>query len=359
MCGIDLEISKRSTALKLFKYLYIFSIHFYFIYFLYNGRFLIEISKSLFYQNVIGLFFSTVVWYLMKCKIENLRKLIFKMKSMKLHKEFESFELKIVNCTNVIIILLPIIFVVIDTYYNQNSEKLHKEMVIFNIVIESKIKKILLRSYLKSAYFISIYQFPMIATLFCCLLYYQLGASISHSCKEINLQTKKTLRVHKNFTCEHVIHFFHKFSRLIDISNKLDEIVSPISFYLLSLYMAHLFTIVTSLVEISFSNMGILSILEFVAALFISLTGISSVILFASLIQKRFLDIQRSLIYMHEMYIHFAHKDNFTLELIRYMISTKTPVMTAWSVAALTPSLIFTVISVCLTFGLLSTQILQ
>lgn len=93
------------------------------------------------------------------------------------------------------------------------------------------------------------YQFPMIFTFFCCLLYYQRSTSISHSFKQLKIE------FYKNFTTEYVIQFFHKLTCLIDLSNKLDEILSPLSFYLLSLYIVELFSIVASLVEISFSSM--------------------------------------------------------------------------------------------------------
>lgn len=353
MSGIDLENSKSSIFLKPFKYLYIFAMHFYFVYFLCNYRISMEFSKSFFYENIACLIFSIVAWYLMKCKIVHLKKLITKMKSMKLYREFETLEKKIVNFTDIIIILLPIVFVGLDSYYGQNSEGLQKEMSMFNIEIESKLKKILLRSFLYSTYLITFYQFPIAATLFCCLLYYQLSASISHSCKKVNLHLRE------NFTCEYVIQFFHKLSRLIHLSKELDKIVSPISFFLLSLHVFNFFTLVAPVVKNYFSNMSIPSMVEFFATLIISVVGISSIIHFASLIEKRFLDIQSDLISMHEMYIHVPNRDNFTLELIRYMISMKLPVMTAWSVVALTPSLIFTLLSVCLTFGLLSTQIIR
>lgn len=353
MCGIDLENSKCSILFKPFKYLYVILMHFIVIYFLYIYKLIATFSMSLYFQIMTGLIFSIVVWYLMNCKIVHLKKLISGMKSMKLLKEIESIELKFINSTLIIIILAQVIVVVLEIYYAEYGDSWDQKIFTFNTVFDTNLKNILSRSFLYTVCFMTLYQFPVIATLFCCLLYYQFSTSILHFSKQLKFEFQK------NFTPAYIVRSFHRLSRLVDLSNKLNEILSPISFFLISLYVVNLFSLVASIVEISFSNMDIPYMLEYFTALIISFGGISAIIICASFIEKQFLDVERNLIFMHEMYIYFRKRDTFTMELIRYMISMKLPVMTAWTVVELTPSLLFSLVNVCLTFGLLSTQILR
>lgn len=69
----------------------------------------------------------------------------------------------------------------------------------------------------------------------------------------------------------------------------------------------------------------------------LSLFAIFFIIIYASHIQKRFIDAQRNLIRLHEKYVDFPRWDN-TQELIKYMTFMKFPGMIAWSIAALRPS---------------------
>lgn len=238
MYGIDLDSSKYGILVKSFKYLYIILMHFIVIYFLFIYDLLITFSKSLYIQMMSGLIFSIVIWYLMNSKIVHLKKLFSKMKSMQLHNEFESIQLKIINSTLIILILFQIVIVMLEVYYFEYGESWHQKMFTFNTMFDTNIKNILSRSFLYTTYFMTFYQFPMIVTFFCCLLYYQLSTSISHSFKQLKIE------FYKNFTTEYVIQIFHKLSRLIDFANKLDEILSPLSFYLLSLYIVELFSMV-------------------------------------------------------------------------------------------------------------------
>lgn len=353
MCGIDLDNSKSSILLKPFKYLYVILMHFIVIYYLFIYKLITTFSMSLYFQIMTGLIFSIIVWYLMNCKIVHLNKLISSMKSMKLLKEIESIELKIVNSTLIIIFLAQFFVVVLEIYYAEYGDSWHQKIFTFNTVFDANWKNILSRSFLYTVCFMTLYHFPIIVTLFCCLLYYQFSTSISHFSKKLKFEFSK------NFTSAYVIKSFHRLSRLIDLSNKLNEILSPLSFYLISLYVVTLFSLVASIVQVSFSNMDIPFMLECFTSLIISFGGISAIIICASFIEKQFLDVELNLIFMHEMYIYFRKRDTFALELIRYMISMKLPVMTAWSVVELTPSLLFSLVNVCLTFGLLSTQILH
>lgn len=301
---------------------------------------------------ITSLIFSIVVWHLIRCKLIRLTKLLFKIKPLQLHKYLKPIELKILNSIIITIVLLSIITVILDVYYVEYGLELQQKIFTFNNVFESHFAKILSRLDLFTIYFITRYQFPWIGTLFCCIMYYQLSVNI------LNFTKKTKLEFNKHFCAEHCVHIFQNLSRLIDFSNKLDKLLSPVCFYLLSLHMVLLFASVASVVQINVSNMDIPYFIEYLTALISSLIGISSIIICGSLIENRFLDIKRNIIRMHEMYISFPRKDNFTLQLIRYMISMDLPVMTAWSIFALKPSLIFSIICACLTFGLLCVQII-
>lgn len=353
ICGIDLNNKKTYTYLKVFKYLYPSLMHFMFIYFICVYPLVTAFSTSYYIEIMAGIIFSIVVWHLLIWKVKHLKQLLLKMKMWQLHKQLGATQIKIANVLLLIIILLPIITVLMNVYYVEYDTELQQKLFTFNTVFESNCIKILSRLLVFTSYFTTLYQFPMIGTVFCCLMYYQLSKNISHFCKESISQFDQHLN------SPYIMKIFHRLSRLVDLSITLDEILSPISFYLLSLQVVILFSTVATLVEMKFSNMNITHFLEYIMATVISLTAIFSINISASLIEKQFLHIKRNLTYMHEMYVHFTRRDNFTLEMIRYMISMELPVMTAWSMIALRPSLIFSIISVCLSFGLLSTQILH
>lgn len=152
--------------------------HFIVIYFLCIYDLLITFFKPLYIQMMSGLIFSIVIWYLMNSKIVHLKKLFSKMKSMQLHKEFESIQLKIINSTLIIILLFQIVIVMLEVYYFEYGESWHQKMFTFNTMFDTNIKIILSRSFLYTTYFMTFYQFPMIVKFFCCLLYYQLSTSI-------------------------------------------------------------------------------------------------------------------------------------------------------------------------------------
>lgn len=320
---------------------------------MYAYRFLADLRTSVYIEIMAGFVFSIVIWYLLNFKIRHLQKLLLKMKSMKQHKNFRPIELKVFNFLFVLIIFLPIINVIISVYYIEYSLKMEQKIYTFNTVFESNFLKIFSRSFLFSAYYFTLYQFPMIATVFCCLMYYQLSKNISQIIEELNF------KFHRHFTSEYTIQIFNKFSQLVDFSTKLDDILSPVSFYLLSFHIVILFYNVSSIIEMDFLKMEIPYFLDYFTGFITSLTGIFSINIFASLIQKRLLNIKQNVICMHKMYIHLTKPDNFTLQLIKYMIGMELPEMTAWSVVPLEPSLIISIISACLTFGLLSTQILD
>lgn len=125
------------------------------------------------------------------------------MKSMILHKVFEPIELKIVNSITIIIISLFLITLMLNVFYVNQCPELQQTIYTFNTVFKSNFINILSRLFLFTVHFITLFQFFVIATFFCCLLYYQLNTSILHFCKELNFKYSK------NVTNKNIIQLFH------------------------------------------------------------------------------------------------------------------------------------------------------
>lgn len=127
-----------------------------------------NLITSSYIETLTSFILSIIVWYLLNFKMSHLKKLLWKMKSLKEHKKLEPLELKIFNFLFVIIILFPITTVTLNVYYTEYSLEFVQKIFIFNTVFEMNFMKLLARLFSFTAYFITLYQFPMIATIFCC-----------------------------------------------------------------------------------------------------------------------------------------------------------------------------------------------
>lgn len=349
--GIDLTNHASGVCCRLLRHLYPIMMHLQIIYFVCVHQLVTSFSMPLYIETMAGFMFSLVVWYLLRCKISSLNKVMFKMQSIQQHAEFRPFTHKFFQFICVFIVLLFICTVSVDVYYVEYGFIELKKIFTFKTTFESYIIKVAARLFLFSTYFMTLYQFPMISTLFCCFIYYNLSVIISDFSKKLKYQR------HTYFSNEDIIQTFHKLSRLIELAYKVEKNLSAITFHLISLHMALLFGSVASLVAVKIPNMDIPYTLEFFTGVLMTIVGIISITICGTLTEKQFLNIKRNIVRMHEIYIHHPSRDTFTLELMKHMLSMDMPIMTAWSVFPLKPSLIFSAIGCCLTFGLLSKQL--
>lgn len=352
--GIQIDKNTRNIFPKIISYIWLIMMHSHVINLICMYNLLMALSPPLFFEVSAACVFSIMVWYLLKCKEMQLKNLIFKMNSTEIRHAFKPFIGKKINFLLVIIFCFSICIIVLNVYRIEYGQDIQKRFFTFNTVFHSYFAKAIIRVYAFSIYFLTMYTFPLLSTLLCCLMYYHLSKIILQWGKKF----EKQVRAHgMTLNNEYIIKAFNDLTELIKLSKKLDEIVSPISFLLLSLQIVLLLCYIVSIVTVRITNMDFQQKLEVSLGIPISLTGIVSIIICASHIEKRYSDIKKKIHYMHDMHINCRLKDNHISEIIRYMVFMKFPVMTVMSDVKLRPSLIFSSVGISLTFGLLSIQI--
>lgn len=352
--GIQIDKNKRNIFPKILSYVWLIMMHSHVINLICMYNLLMALSPPLFFEVSAACVFSIMVWYLLKCKEMQLKNLIFKMNSTEIRHAFTPFIGKKNNFLLVIIFCFSICIIVLNVYRIEYGQDIQKRFFTFNTVFHSYFAKVVIRVYAFSIYFLTMYTFPLLSSLLCCLMYYHLSKIILQWRKKFEIQVREHGMILNH---EFIIQAFNELTGLIKLSKKLDEIVSPITFLLLSLQIVLLLCYIVSIVTVRISNMDFQLKLEVFLGIPISLSGIVSIIIFASLIEKRYSDIKKKIKYVHDMNINYRLKDNHISEIIRYMIFMKFPVMTVLSDIKLRPSLIFSSVGISLTFGLLSIQI--
>lgn len=352
--GIQIDKNTRNIFSKIVSYIWLIMMHSHVINLICMYNILMTLSPPLFFEVSAACVFSIMVWYLLKCKEMQLKNLIFKMNSTEIRHTFKPFIGKKINFLLVIVFCFSICIIVLNVYRIEYGQDIQKRFFTFNTVFHSYFAKVVIRVYAFSIYFLTMYTFPLLSTLLCCLMYYHLSKIILNWRKKLEIQVREHGITVNN---EYIIQAFNELTELIKLSKKLDDIISPISFILLSLQIVLLLCYIVSIVTIRISNMDFQQKLEVFLGIPISLIGIVSITLCASLIEKRYSDIKKKIHYMHDMSIRYKLKDNHVLEIIRYMTFMKFPVMTVLSDIKLRPSLILSCVGISLTFGLLSIQL--
>lgn len=352
------QIEKKSSSIfsKIVSFVWLIMMHSYLLNLLYIYNVGIALSAPLYFEIVAACSCSIMVWYFFKCKILKIKNIIFKIHSMEVRYNFKPFKCQLINFFLVTIFCFSVCFISLDVYYLEFSPEYQKKMFTFNTEFHSNFAKVSARLYAILIYFVTVYTSPLLFSLLCCLMHYHLSKVIFQWTQKLQTEFRKQ-KITVN--AKYIIQVFNQLSDLFKLSNKLDEILSPISFFLLSLQILLLFCNTVSIVTVPISEIDFQYKTGVFLGTTLSLTGITSIIISASLIEKRCLDIKKKICYVHDMYIHYQQKDTFILEIIRYMIYMKVPVMTVLSGITLKQSLILSCIGISLSFGLLSKQLLD
>lgn len=352
--GIQIDRNTTNILPKIVSYIWLIMMHSHLINLLCMYNVVITLSAPLFFEVSAACFFSIMVLYLLKCKGNELKNLIFKMSSTEIQHAIEPFICKKINFIIVIIFCFSGCLIALNVYHIQYGQEIQKRIFTFNRVFPSNFVKVVIRVYAFSIYFLTMYTIPLLSTLLCCFMYYHLSKIILQWRQKLETQARKHEMILNN---ECIIQAFNELTELIKLSNKLDEILSPISFFLLSFQIVLLFGYIVSIVNVRISNMDFQHKLEVFLGIPISFTGIVSIIICASLIERRFSEIKRKIHHVHRMYIHYRINDKYNFNIIRYLIFMEFPVMTVLSDVKLRPSLILSSVGISLTFGLLSIQL--
>ena len=351
--GIQIENKKYNFFPKVFLFFRLILMHFFFIYFLCMYDLIMSLSTSLYFVVSTTCFISVGVWYLFKFKAKELIKMIMKMNSMPPRYNLKTFKCKFVNLILIVIFCVSLSIILLNVYHLEIGMQKQKRMFTFNTDFPSYFSKFTARLFLFSSYFVTLFTFPVISTLFPCLMYYHLSTVILQCRQKWKIKLQE-LSVNTKYVSEVV---YPQLSELIKLAKELDKALYPLSFLLLSLQITLLFGYTVSIVNVGVSNMDFQQKLEVFSGVPISLAAIISITTCAYLVEKRFDEVKEEITFVHEIYVHHQMKDNFALELIRYMIFLKFPVMTALPGIKFNPSLIFSCIGISLTFGLLSIQL--
>lgn len=160
MTEIDLTNRASGICFRLLLCLYPIVMHLQIIYFIYVHELVISFSLPLFIETMAGFVLSLVVWYLLRCKISSLNKVMFKMQSIQKRTEFRPFTYKIFQFICVFIVILFICTVSVDVYYVEYGLMELKKIFTFKTTFKSYVIKVATRLFLFSIYFITLYLFP-------------------------------------------------------------------------------------------------------------------------------------------------------------------------------------------------------
>lgn len=354
ICGIQIDKNTRHIFAKIVSYIWLIMMHSHLINLFCMYNLLMALSPPLFFEVSAACVFSIIVWYFLKCKEMQFTNLIFKMYSTEIRQAFKPFTVKKINFLLIFIFCFSIGIIALNVYHIEYGLEIQKRFFTFNAVFHSYFAKVVIRVYAFSIYFLTMYTFPLSSTLLCCLMYYHLSKIILQWKHKLKLQVRERGMIINN---DYIIQAFNELTELIKLSKTLDEIVSPITFLLLSMQIVLLLCYIVAIVTVRISKMDFQQKIEVFLGIPISLTEIVSIIICASLIEKRYLDIKQLIHHLYQTCIYYKMKNIHVLEIIRYMIFMKFPVMTVLSDVKLRPSLIFSSIGISLTFGLLSIQI--
>lgn len=313
-----------------------------------------SVSVPLYFEIFVACTCSIMISYIFKCKIRKLKKTIFNIHSMELRYNFKPFVFRLLNFFLVTILCFSVCIISLIVYYIEFAPEYQKRVFTFNTVFHSNLAKVSARLYSVTIFFLTLYTFPLVSALLCCLIYYHFSRVILQCSQKF----QREFREQKiTVDAKYILQVFNQVSDLSKLSNKLDENLSLISFLLLSLQIELLFGNTASIVTVPISDMDFQYRVEVFLGTLLSLSGITSIIISASLIEKRWFNIKKQINNVHDVYIHYQEKDTFTLELIRYMMNINFPVMTILSGIKLKPNLILSSIGISLSFGLLSKQL--
>lgn len=350
------QIEKKSGYIfpKILSFVWFVIMHSFLINLIWIHNVAMSLSAPLYFEIFVACACSIMIWYILKCKIQKLKKTIFNIHSMELRYNFKPFMFRLLNFFLVTVFCFSVCIISLDVYYIEFGPEYQKRVFTFNTVFHSNLAKVSARLYSVTIFFLTLYTFPLVSALLCCLIYYHLSKVILQFTQKLQREFREQ-KIAVN--AQYILQVFNKVSDLMKLSNKLDENLSLISFLLLSLQIVLLFGNTVSIVTVPISDMDFQYRVEVFFGTFQSLSGITSIIISASLIEKRWLDVKNQIRNVHDMYMHFQEKDTSTVELIRYMINIKFPAMTILSGIKLKPNLILSSIGICLSFGLLSKQL--
>lgn len=350
--GIDLTNRKRSIYCKLLLYVYPILMHFNFIYMVVNYNLIVWYSLSMFFEVSTASLLNVALWYLIKSKVPCLLRTVLKINLMRRRNLcLKETKYKLINFILILLFLLVVIAIGLGTYYIEFGLLVQKQLVTFNTDFSSRPLKIMSRIFLFTIYYMNIYHFLAIITIFCSVLYYNFSSLI--------FRFNGTLKsaAESGYSSLKITHIFHRLLRLLELATELEEILSPVAILLFSLYSGIIFSFVISIVSVGLQKVDVPFLLELSVGILVSVLGIISVTLSASLIEKRFVEVKWSLMRIHEYYVYYYPNKNFALDLLRHMASMDVPAMTAWNVVKLTPAAIFSCLGSSLTLGLLGAQL--
>lgn len=353
LIGFDFKTRSRKKLFKILQYVYPLLLHVNLIYMITFWKILLEFSLQMTFAVLLMCIIVTVAWYVAKVKIKKIRTFLFRLNVVQQYIGVTRSRCIKINLILAYVTIFPVFIAIISVYFLQFAQQNYQLLFSFNCTIQSKIIVYLVNLFVLVTYFISCYQFPAILTILTCAIYHRLSDLIfEFSCKVKRLGKQP-------LTTKDLIEVFHQFSRILDLADEVENILSPLTFLLLCILVLSEISALITVVMFGSRSLDTVYLMELSVNLSMPLLGTIALIISAYMIPKHFGDIKTNLSHILETIIYFNGTDVVAVDLVRHMIQTNSPVMTAWSVVQLTPGLILSMLGGSLTFGLLLINLFQ
>ena len=237
--GSEIGNNRSNVCSKLMLFIRLIMMHFYLIYFICIHKVAISVSAPLYFNVLTACFISVGVCHIFRFKEKCLKKVIFKMNFMTLRHNLQILKYNVTNYLCLVIFCFSVCIISVNVYHIEYGKEKQKRIFTFNSIFYSYFAKITSRLCLFSCYFFTLYTFPAISSLFCCMIYYHLSTIISECRQKWKTDVQEAGKILSTRYIVKVL--FYQVSCLIKLANKLDKNLSPIIFLLLSLQIVLLF----------------------------------------------------------------------------------------------------------------------
>ncbi|GFU31004.1 uncharacterized protein NPIL_244131 [Nephila pilipes] len=327
-----------------------FLLHLNQIYVLVTSLFLVIQEKA--YAEIVASFtvvnlFSFVVWHIVYRSKNNVKSLIFEANRslLILHKERKSYSM-FINLCLILSMLIPIASATTSAFFMDNAPGAHRRY--YSLFVNfSGLNAFLIRCIFAQLTYTFMLSFPCCISVMCASLYYQC------SCVFVSFNAF-LMDTHKGIAPLHkILKLMDVYQLLHDLAQKTEEILSPITFVLLCSQLLSMYTALANFVIFKNQDQFYAIVWHCLAAITIVPAVLIGIILCAGRISCQARLIHTNLQQIHNTLIRKSEDNWESVLLVRSMMMTEFPVMTAANIMDLKHGVILSVFGTLFTYGLL------
>ncbi|GFU10532.1 uncharacterized protein NPIL_102831 [Nephila pilipes] len=342
--------SEHYLIKKCCEKLFPFLLHLNQIYVLVTSLFLVSQEKA--YVEIVASFIvvhllSFVVWHLVYRGKNNIKSLIFEANRslLILHKKRKSYSI-FINLCLILSMLIPIASATTSAFFMDNAPEGHRRYYSLFVNVNG-LNAFLIRCILAQLTYTFMLSFPCCISVMCASLYYQCSCVFVSFNSSVVETYKGIAPLHKILKLMDVYQLLH------ELAQKTEEVLSPITFFLLSSQLLSMYTALANFLIFKNRDQHYPILWHCLASITILPATLIGTIFCAGRISCQARLIHTNLQQIHNTLIRKREVNWESVLLVRSMMMTEFPVMTAANIMDLKHGVILSVFGTLFTYGLL------